>query len=416
MDLPGPSSQKITTRHSTESFRNHWFLGKLNDHLYQSLLPTECDVLKVYYYQKYFLLHLKNSRQLTDDEKDLIYETLTREIIEIWQKSSIPSLEKKYVKKKIKKLILSTERFAHTKFHKKNDSVWIEATRKDFDKLLDCSKCPCFKKITKWEDVDLKSCKCPDSEKISLLTPSENEFSDLQFYIDQKSCRKMTIGSKDMKTTFILEAIHEMESLVEEQNEDIDEVEIDFSDNSNSPPDKDFHPSGRYESRGIRNTFEFPESIETSKRYDISVSATAALINSHTNDLAKIIGFENPEQYYTSTTKISNMRNKYGNQIIQEHASKIDSIECLGFDGKKSQARTKNSGTEVLDKITVVGQPGSFYVDHFVPKSGTALNIASDMVHVMEKFNSKESMVALQADGCRTNTGENGGAIRFIEV
>ena len=110
------------------------------------------------------------------------------------------------------------------------------------------------------------------------------------------------------------------------------------------------------------------------------------------------------------------MRDKYGDQIIQDHASKINSIECLGFDGKKSQARTKNSGTEVLDKITVVGQPGSFYVDHFVPKSGTALNIASDMVHVMEKFDSKESMVALQADGCRTNTGENGGAIRFIEV
>ena len=406
MDSPGPSSQKITTRQATESFRNHWFFGKLKDHLYQSLLPTECDVLKVYFYQKYFLLHLKNSRQLADDDKDLIFETLSREIVEIWEKSSIPTLDKSYVKKNIKKLAQNGENFAHNNSkRRKNDSVWIEANKKNFDSLFDCSKCPCFKRITKCEELDDTSCKCPESEKIA----------DLQFYVDQKSSRKMKIGS-----TFILKPIHEMQNLVEqyEDIEDIDEIDdIEFSDEFDSPSDKDFEfqPSSRYKSKGIRNTFEFPETIETSKRYDISVSATAALINSHTNDLAKIIGFD-PKQYYASTTKISNMRDKYGDQIIQDHASKINSIECLGFDGKKSQARKKNSGTEVLDKITVVGQPGSFYVDHFVPKSGTALNIASDMVHIMEKFNSKESMVALQADGCRTNTGENGGAIRFIEV
>ena len=119
MDSPGPSGQKITTRLSTESFRNHWLFGKLNDHLHQSLLPTDFDVLKVYFYQKYFLLRLKNSRQLKDDEKDLIFETLTHEIIEIWQKSSIPTLDKNYVKKKVKKLTVKAENLAHNKISRK---------------------------------------------------------------------------------------------------------------------------------------------------------------------------------------------------------------------------------------------------------------------------------------------------------
>ena len=119
MDSPGPSGQKITTRLSTESFRNHWLFGKLNDHLHRSLLPTDFDVLKVYFYQKYFLLRLKNSRQLKDDEKDLIFETLTHEIIEIWQKSSIPTLDKNYVKKKVKKLTVKAENLAHNKISRK---------------------------------------------------------------------------------------------------------------------------------------------------------------------------------------------------------------------------------------------------------------------------------------------------------
>ena len=83
----------------------------------------------------------------------------------------------------------------------------------------------------------------------------------------------------------------------------------------------------------------------------------------------------------------------------------LKSIPCVGFDGKKGHSRAKNCKKEVLDKYTVVSQPEAKYVDHFVPRAGTALAISNDLLHVLEKYNSEDSITALLCDGCAVNTG-----------
>ena len=137
-------------------------------------------------------------------------------------------------------------------------------------------------------------------------------------------------------------------------------------------------------------------------------------MNSHTNDLAKIIGFD-PEKFHVSKGKVSNMKNRYGNNLIKEHNKNTNNIECLGFDGKKSYSKAANSRQVMLDKYTVVSQPESKYIDHFVPKNGFRVTIANELYALICKYDSEDSLRALLCDGCRTNTGADGGAIRLCE-
>ena len=431
MDQPGPSSQ-VVTRRTSETFRNHWFFGKLQDQLLQSVLPTKHDILKVYFYKKNFLLYLKNSRQLSDIEKDQILETLSIEVIELWQKSSIPLMDTNEVKKNLRKLTLKAEDFLkHRKIRNENNVEWIQENLKSYETLFDCAKCPHYKKKSKYDEIDeTKPCQCLPHERISCLKPSENEFSDLQFYFDQKSNRKLIIGwSRDKKSTVKMrKTLNRQKNLEAEQSkmsktsisqtEPIYSYDFDIDDSSNlnekESNDTEFKPTN-FEPKGERNNYEFPETIETARRYDLSNHALAAVINSHTNDLSVIAGFENPETYHVSTTKVKNMKNKYGNILIDNHSSEINSLECVGFDGKKGHSRAKNCKKEVLDKYTVVSQPEAKYVDHFVPRAGTALAISNDLLHVLEKYNSEDSITALLCDGCPVNTGLDRGVIRHVE-
>ena len=97
------------TRISTKSFRNNWLLGELWDHLPPNTLPTKLDIARVYFYSKQFLLHLKDTRQLCDDAKEDLYESVAKEIIEIWQKASIPCYDDLTIKRYLKYFIPKLE-------------------------------------------------------------------------------------------------------------------------------------------------------------------------------------------------------------------------------------------------------------------------------------------------------------------
>ena len=196
------SSEKITTRLVTQTFRNHWLFGDLLDHFPIKFLPTKLAVIRVYFYSKQFLLNLKNSRQLADDEKELIIVKLSREIQEIWQRASIPCYDLDTLKKHVRRLLPNVETLVkNSKLRKENDKLWIEDTLKSYDVLFDISKCKCFRPISDIGELSTITCQCPDESKISTTKlESPNEVSDLEFYIDQKVSRKYMIGwKKDVK-------------------------------------------------------------------------------------------------------------------------------------------------------------------------------------------------------------------------
>ena len=310
-------TSRISTRLETQSFRNNWFLGDLSDHLPSTTLPTQVDISRLFFHSKQFLLYLKNSRQLNDDEKDMIYETLTHETIEIWRKSSIPCISKEEVKTYVKRAISKIEYIVtHRRSRKENDSEWISENLKSCDILLDIAKCKCFKSVKSLEDpsFDPNICKCSESDGKISTQKSKGEFSDLEFYIDQKSSRKFIIGwSKDVKDfKKKKKKIIQKEKLAKQRIREfsdsiiVNPFELDLSDDDFGKSvtletfenDDAFEPSiepSPGPSQNTRNRFEFKETIETARRYDLSDYSIAAFMNSHTNDMSEIVGFENPE-------------------------------------------------------------------------------------------------------------------------
>ena len=74
------------------------------------------------------------------------------------------------------------------------------------------------------------------------------------------------------------------------------------------------------------------------------------------------------------------------------------------------------SGTLFFGPPGIIEEPGSMYVDHLVPKSGKAKDIAKDLLSFILDNESNNSLQALGCDGCPTNTGIHSEIIRSIEV
>ena len=424
------------TRFSTKTFRNNWLLGELWDHLPPNTLPTELDIAKVYFYSKQFLLHLKDTRQLCDDAKEDLYESVAKEIIEIWQKASIPCFDDLTIKRYLKKFIPKLENLvASWKNRKQNDEQWIQNSLKPYEKLFDCAKCPCFRAINSLSDITKITCVCPEDQKISITKSSaKGDFSDLEFYIDQKSERKFWVGwSKDVKDYRKKrkneEKLERLSKQARREYSDLDLVdtfEMQLDDDSDNFETSDLEKNVQrspevqitspFVSQNLRNRYEYPESMETSRRYDLSDHATAALMNSVTNDLSKIVGFEKPNQYHVGVTKVCKMKERYGQNLIHEHSENIENLECIGFDGKKSHGMAAHSKQVLLDKYTVIKEPGSQYIDHFVPNNGFGITLASELLNLLSKYKSVDSLNAALCDGCNTNVGEKGGAMRHLEL
>lgn len=193
---------------------------------------------------------------------------------------------------------------------------------------------------------------------------------------------------------------------------------------------------------------------ETADRYKVSDSATAILCNMWTKTLAKWLvqrfpdsGLTESDVYNEETLldrkKIERSRERAGDNSsidLVEHLS--GKLQIVGFDGKIDRTveiLEKEIAVELPDgsrqgvdqgkKQTVVKQDHCCflgftdettkkgrYIDHSSPKSGKAIDVAQDTIHVINKYDSKDSFKGVLMDGCGTNTGTNGGVARILEI
>ena len=65
---------------------------------------------------------------------------------------------------------------------------------------------------------------------------------------------------------------------------------------------------------------------------------------------------------------------------------------------------------------TIIEEPGSRYVNHLIPISGKANDIARELLSFIHDNESSNRLQALGCDGCPANTGKHSGIIRSIEV
>jgi hypothetical protein len=202
---------------------------------------------------------------------------------------------------------------------------------------------------------------------------------------------------------------------VAEQGVDSDELDSDVSDD---PESSDYELQGSDESSNeecdlIRNRYQYPELSKAVDRCRVSNRDACLIANAVLRDM-KLLSSANT----IDPAKLRRQRILWREKEVQQHADENKGIICLGFDGKQDLTLIQTSSYRRRVKeehYCVISFPGSTYIDHVVPESSKAADVAKEIMSVIVSTDSSSSLRAVVCDGTNNNTGKNNGIIRKLE-
>ena len=183
---------------------------------------------------------------------------------------------------------------------------------------------------------------------------------------------------------------------------------------------------------GRRNMMPIPNTAAASLRYNVSPSATAALVDEFLQDLIKS-GVFTPEHSYLALDKSKVQRARQG--VMARAREEGDSecslgeVEGIYFDGRKDQTKTLEEDPVTgryhpklvkESHITVTSEPKGSYMFHFTPEKSIPPNKPAYMealalVTWMEQQGLDKTVKVLGGDSTNPNTGWAGGAMTWVE-
>lgn len=116
--------------------------------------------------------------------------------------------------------------------------------------------------------------------------------------------------------------------------------------------------------------------------------------------------------------KLRRQRSLWRQKQVSKHAAEMQELICIGFDGKQDLTFAEMSGVRRSIKeehYVIVSFPNNNYIDHVVPETGKAADIANKILSVIANTNSASTLQAVVCDGTVNNTGKNNGVIRRLE-
>lgn len=401
-------------------------------------LPTYEDILLCCLDEKYkrSLLFSPNNK------KELgflaIADCVATQVVGIYNKATIPTVTHTRVVQLIQSyynsyiaLKKSYNRDCEKDFYKKKIEAFIQNAK---SKLFDIAACKCNIALTCTCGTVCKgnyplsvACECDKTKRIPDI--------ELKFMYDQRTTRKMAIGSLDLQETSKLRKREErraqllsQESLTTFEPSTPSTSKGAISDCNNEKkkiktnlPDVECDvgvllPSSSTQMRSTLTTTSL-----TSDRFGVSDRATAAIATAVLHDLG-IICDEN-------TTKVID-RNKIRREkkkirkVITEEDNQMKEVNAIYFDGRKDKTMTQQKiGSKMYrrtikeEHVSVISEPGGKYIGHVTPKKGTGSEIADSICeHLESKGFDMSAVEAVGCDGTATNTGWRNGVIHNIEL
>lgn len=192
----------MTSNYDSRSSSIRFIVGKVEDHIPDSVLPTNRDILKYLLYRKQEklktskkspplmpILSCKLSPKLEAlcSREDGCLSTEDRCIVgslkEIWRKAGISTMADNSIQNKLIKL---NDAYNNILKHRSKTSPKAEKDRQDFDKYLDTL-------------FDIAHKDAETSISNDRLRSDKAKSEDLTFLQDQRSDRKMTMSNKDLQ-------------------------------------------------------------------------------------------------------------------------------------------------------------------------------------------------------------------------
>lgn len=376
-------------------------LGKPEDIKYNEL-PTKENVLKYY-------LYLKGESKI--QKPTGLHPLVVDAVLQVWQTSSIPTVSKPRVMALLKKQLKSYQNLK--KIINRKDSKEFKnkfaSFKNNISSLFDISYCKC---------TDFSTCRCPKEKKVPI--------KERDFLSDQRSVRKMYIGSIDQQTTASMEASQQRRlrdiSHPKPTSQSGDNTVL-VSSSSTSPSEdssddfeKDLPPWHRgKKSKKHSQRKSLPNFAIACDRTGVSSRAAAMIVTAALHDI------DEETDDIIDKNKVSRERQRAREQSLS--SSECGNVTSIYFDGRKDKtvmmikSESKRARTEVTEEhITVLSEPGSKYIGHFSVSSGSANNIVNGLYDFcIQKKIDVNKIDSIGCDGTNTNVGWRAGVIRKFE-
>ena len=403
--------ESVSTRVSTK----HSVLGQPAV-LKRNQLPTSADVYRQY---DYFLKHEKY------DSGQKRATSVAQEVLSIYNTASIPTIDEKSVVNRIKKLIDKVKDLGKYPSSKKTSNTYQDCL-KSLETVFDICTCKCVDTGV----LEKSQCICPLSHKIPT--------AEWSFWLDQKTERKMYIGAIDKKATakFQKKEMRAVKRLKYERkhgNENMkSETKVnysysDMSDDDDGGDDVELQlntgddvlgceiSSGESDDGAVavRNMKQYPQLCKALDRCKISNRDACLVVNAVLKDM-NLLSAETA----IDPAKLRRQRSIWRQKQVSKHAAQMQELICIGFDGKQDLTFVEISGVRRSIKeehYVIVSFPNNNYIDHVVPETAKAEDVANELLSVIANTNSASTLQAVVCDGTVNNTGKKNGVIRRLE-
>ena len=179
---------------------------------------------------------------------------------------------------------------------------------------------------------------------------------------------------------------------------------MDDGSRDTSAADPPFDPNGILD----YNLAKYPEMIAAALSCGPSNRQTAKLINALFVDLKLDL--------FVSIEKVRGLKKKYLQELNQDHENNTKALTVIGVDGKNGMVKLPNCQSKSMDKQSMTNSITGDYLDHDCPPEGTGEGISKSIHNILLKYQSVDTILALNMDGCKTNTGCHSGVLRYLET
>lgn len=353
-----------------------------------SQLPTYNAVMKYYLFIKYELKLSKTTKEPTVHD---ISQRLATEILDIWQKASLPTVSFKRV--------LQLIRSYHDKYRCLLKPYQGRQTNEKYQEKIN-------KFVTESQRLfDVCSCKCKVISECDCSKNSRVSKEGVCFLLDQRTTRKMMIGGVDLVAT-----VKNMRKLKRQEKELLrNKVIMDPNQPfcSRSLPDdlatestslsNNSVASSPYQSSKLvaapppkKKRLNLPSLALACDRTGVSDRAAAIIASSVLKDVG-IITSKDPSAVI-DRSKLRRERTKVRSAL--HDADRNKNIRGIYFDGRKDKilVSIKKEGKFYRKRVTedhyvILSEPGSYYFGHVTCELGTAKGIESTIInHLRTKF------------------------------
>lgn len=365
-------------------------------------LPIAADICRAYLW--YTKILKSNNTQETASK-------ITNQVKEMYARGSIPTIKTKSINNRITNIISKFQAMSKYSISRRKSKSY-EKEVKSLHRLFDVCSCKCFGRGIE----ERAACICPLADKIPV--------GEWDFWKDQNTTRQLFIGNIDKSATrTLINRLKRSSINAFSQSVNVSGGASKFRESSvetapSSENGLDYSTESTWSDDGennrkLRNTLEYPELCKAMDRCKISNRDGCLVANALLKDLGMLTS-----QTALDPAKLRRQRKVMRQNVVNDYANETKELLCIGFDGKRDKTLFLECGirrTVKEEHCVLVSFPQGKYIDHVVPDTGKAIDVAQKIISVIKDTNSVCTLSGLVCDGTVGNTGIHGGVIRKVE-